>query len=100
MATERYKPKLRWKQTQIDARDPPTDYDWTGYDGADAIGRTRKEMHGPTKGRWHWAGWFPNIFRGKPPAPNAGYAPTCREAMQKCEEYWRKVKAVMETRSR
>ncbi len=90
--TEKYQPKYRWKHTQIDARDPPTDLDWTGYDGTAAIGRARKELQGPTKGKWHWAGWFPDGFRGKPPSPNAGYAATCREAMQKCEEYWGRAK--------
>ncbi len=54
--TTKYQPKYQWRRTQIDASDPPTDYDWTGYDGETALGRIRKEMHGPTKGKWQWSG--------------------------------------------
>lgn len=96
--TEKYEPKYRWKRTQIDARDPPTDFDWTGYDGAEAIGRVRKEMHGPTKGKWQWAGWYSKKYKGSPPTPNLGYSASCRLGMQKCEEYWDRAKQVMEPR--
>ena len=95
---DRYKPKYTWKRTQIDEADPPTDFDWIGYEGEGAVGRVRKEMHGPTKGRWLWAGWYPRTFKGTPPTPNTGYADTCRLAMQKCEEYWDRSKQIMKER--
>jgi len=93
-----YQPKYVWKRTQIDGNDPPTDFDWIGYENDGAVGRVRKEMHGQTKGRWQWAGWYPRTFKGSPPTPNTGYADTCRLAMQKCEEYWDRSKQVMKER--
>ncbi len=89
-----YQPKYRWKRTQIDAQDPPTDEDWTGYDGVEVVGRARKDMHGPTKGKWQWAGYYPTGFKGVPPTPNTGYVDTARLAMQKCEEYWERAKKI------
>jgi hypothetical protein len=88
----KYQPKYTWKRTQIDANDPPTDYDWIGYDGVGAVGRIRKEMNGPTKGKWQWAGWYPRDFKGSPPTPNTGWADTARIATQMCEEYWDRCK--------
>lgn len=90
--TERRDPKYNWRRTMIDAHDPPTDFDWIGYDGAEAIGRVRKEMHGPIKGKWQWAGWYPKKYKGSPPTPNLGYSASCRLAMLKCEEYWEATK--------
>lgn len=86
--TEPYQPKYVWKRTQIDANDPPTDYDWIGYDGVGAVRRIRKEMQGPTKGKWQWAGWYPRDFKGSPPTPTTGWVDTARIATQMCEEYW------------
>lgn len=83
-----YQPKYRWQRTQLDENDPPRDTDWSGADGTMYIGRIRKEMHGPTKGKWHWAGSWPKTHVGKPPLPNAGYEATARLATQKVEEYW------------
>lgn len=96
---DRYQPKYTWKRTQIDEADPPTDFDWIGYDADGAVGRVRKEMHGPTKGKWQWAGWYPRTFKGAPPTPNLGYATSCRLAMQKCEEYWDRSKKIMQERT-
>ncbi|WP_105437680.1 hypothetical protein [Neorhizobium sp. T25_13] len=96
--TEPYQPGYQWKRTQIDENDPPTDLDWIGYDGVGAVGRIRKEMHGPTKGKWHWAGWVPRNLKGTTPTPNAGYCETAREATRMVEEYWDRCKAVMEPR--
>lgn len=96
--TSPYQPKYDWRRTQLDANDPPTDSDWIGYDGDGAVGRVRKEMHGTTKGTWHWAGWYPRTFKGTPPTPNAGYSGSCRLAMQKCEEYWDRAKECMSRR--
>lgn len=91
--TTKYQPKYQWRRTQIDASDPPTDYDWTGYDGESALGRIGKEMHGPTKGKWQWSGWYPKSFRGAPPLPNTGWVVNARAATQKCEEYWDKCRS-------
>ncbi|WP_025593151.1 hypothetical protein [Agrobacterium tumefaciens] len=96
--SEPYQPKYTWKRTQIDEKDPPTDFDWIGYDGDGAVGRIRKEMQGPTKGKWQWAGWYPRTFKGSPPTPNTGWVDTARIATQKCEEYWDRCKEVMTTK--
>ncbi len=93
-----YQPKYQWRQTQLDENDPPTDLDWCGFDGAAYIGRIRKEEHGPTKGKWHWAGSFPRTHKGTPPSPVAGYAATARKATQLVEEYWDRCKEVMTPR--
>lgn len=93
--TERYRPKFKWRMTQLDANDPPTEFDWIGYDGDGAIGRIRKEMHGPTKGKWQWAGWSPRTYKGSPPLPNTGFVATARIAAQMCEEYWERCKREM-----
>ena len=29
-----YQPRYKWRRTQIDENDPPTDLDWIGTDGA------------------------------------------------------------------
>ena len=91
---DRYEPKYLWKQTQLDANDPPTKYDWTGYDGGRPIGRIRKEHHGPTKGKWQWAGWYPMPFNGSPPTPNTGWVDNARLATEKCEAFWDRCKAI------
>lgn len=96
--TEPYQPKYVWKQTQLDAKDPPSDLDWCGFDGVGYVGRIRKELHGPTKGKWHWAAGHPRTHKGSPPTPNAGYVDTARIATQKCEEYWDRCKEVMTPR--
>lgn len=98
--TEPYQPKYQWKRTQIDEHDPPTDLDWCGFDGVLPIGRIMKETSGPTMGQWHWAGWFPKTYKGRPPSPNAGYEATARLATQKVEEYWARCMQVMEPRYR
>ncbi len=87
---EPYLPKYTWTRTQIDKADPPTDYDWMGYDGGKPIGRVRKEFHGPIKGKWQWVGWTPKPFHHSPPMPNLGYADTARLAVQMSERYWDK----------
>lgn len=96
--TNRYEPKFRWKRTQIDKDDPPTDFDWMGYDDGEPIGRIRKELHGPTKGKWQWAGWYSRKYTGAPPTPNTGWVDTARIATQKVEEYWERSKQVMRPR--
>jgi hypothetical protein len=58
-AMTNYQPKYKWHRTQLDENDPPTDLDWIGMDGVLPIGRIGKETAGPTKGKWHWAGWYP-----------------------------------------
>jgi hypothetical protein len=93
-----YQPKYKWHRTQLDENDPPRDIDWTGMDGAAYIGRIRKETHGPTKGKWHYACSWPRTHKGTPPSPNAGYAATARLATQKVEEYWELSMRVMEKR--
>jgi hypothetical protein len=95
---QRYEPKYTWKRTQIDERDPPTDYDWQGFDGVSYIGRIRKEFGGPTNGKWHWAGSYPRTHMGRPPAWNAGHCDTAREATQKVEEYWERCLELMTPR--
>jgi hypothetical protein len=96
--TEPYQPCYTWRQTSLDANDPPTDLDWTGLDGTAYIGRIRKELHGPTKGQWHWAGSWPRTYAGTPPTPNAGYVATAREATRMVEEYWAQCHEVMRPR--
>lgn len=96
--THRYEPKFRWKRTQIDNEDPPTDFDWMGYDDVEPIGRIRKELQGPTKGKWQWAGWYSRKYTGAPPTPNTGWVDTARIATQKVEEYWERSKQVMRPR--
>lgn len=86
-AMTEYQPKYKWHCTQLDENDPPRDTDWTGIDGTAYIGRIRKELHGPTKGKWRLAGSWPKIHMGSPPLPNAGYQSTARLATQKVEEY-------------
>jgi hypothetical protein len=93
-----YLPKHQWHRTQLDENDPPTDTDWIGMDGELLIGRIRKEQYGPTKGKWHWAGWYPKTHKGSPPTPNAGYAASARLATQKVEEYWELSMRVMTPR--
>lgn len=93
--TEPYQPIYAWKRTQIDDNDPPTDLDWIGMDGVLPIGRIRKETGGPTKGKWHWAGWYPKTHKGAPPTPNSGYVDTARLATQRVEEYWLRCMEVM-----
>lgn len=85
---EKYQPRYQWKRTQIDDKDPPTDFDWIGQDGVHYIGRIRKELDGTLKGQWHWAGSYPRTHTGAPPAWNAGHAESARAATQKVEEYW------------
>ncbi|WP_426235915.1 hypothetical protein [Pararhizobium sp. DWP1-1-3] len=94
-----YQPKYQWYRTQLDKNDPPSETDWTGMDGTAYIGRIRKEMHGPTKGKWYWAGSYPKTHKGSPPTPNAGYSATARLATQMVEEYWERCLRVMEPRS-
>jgi hypothetical protein len=93
-----YQPRYTWKRTEIDDKDPPTDLDWIGMDGVLPIGRIRKELHGPTKGQWHWAGWWPKTHKGAPPLPNAGYSDSARLATQMVEEYWDRCHEVMTPR--
>lgn len=88
-------PKYRWARTQIDANDPPTDLDWMGYDGPAQIGRIRKEVNGPTKGKWQWAGWYPHSHKGSPPTPNSGYVETARAAALEVEKFWELCQRVM-----
>jgi hypothetical protein len=95
---DQYQPKYTWRRTSLDANDPPTDLDWIGLDGTDYLGRIRKELHGPTKGQWHWAGSWPRTYKGKPPTPNSGYAATAREATRMVEEHWDLCKVVMTPR--
>ncbi len=94
-----YQPKYQWHRTELDENDPPRDTDWCGRDGTAYIGRIRKETHGPTKGKWHWAGSWPKTHKGTPPSPNAGYATTARLATQKVEEYWELSMRVMTPRN-
>lgn len=94
-----FQPKCQWHRTQIDENDPPRDTDWCGFDGGAPIGRIRKEMHGPTKGKWHGASWFPKTHIGTPPMPNAGYEDTARLATQKVEERWELCLRVMTPRN-
>lgn len=93
-----YEPRYQWKRTQIDENDPPTDLDWIGMDKAAYIGRIKKEVHGPTKGQWQWAGSIPRSYKGSPPTPNTGYCDTARLATQKVEEYWDLAMRVMTPR--
>ncbi|WP_077961622.1 hypothetical protein [Ensifer adhaerens] len=86
--TEPYQPRYQWRRTELDANDPPTDFDWLGFDGIGYIGRIRKEAGGPTAGRWNWAGSVPRTFKGSPPTPNQGYCDTAREATEMVETYW------------
>ncbi len=95
-----YQPKYQWHQTQIDEHDPPTDLDWTGMDGKLPIGRIRKELHGPTKGKWQWAAWYPKTHVGVPPAPNLGYEATARLATKRVEDFWEASLRVMKPRRR
>ena len=95
-----YQPKYKWHRTQLDENDPPRDTDWMGMDGTEYIGRIRKELHGKTKGLWHWAGSWPKSYQGSPPLPNAGYQATARLATQKVEEYWELSMRVMTPRQR
>lgn len=85
---EIYEPRYTWKRTQIDENDPPTDFDWTGYDGEMIVGRIQKEHYGPIKGKWRWAGSYPKWRGVRPHTPNAGFVDTARLAVRKCEEYW------------
>lgn len=85
---EPYQPRYQWRRTQLDEYDPPTDFDWLGFDDIGYIGRIRKEMAGPTKGKWHWAGSVPRTFKGSAPLPNSGYCDTAREATEMAETYW------------
>ena len=94
-----YQPKYKWHRTQLDENDPPRDTDWCGYDGDAPIGRIRKELYGPTKGQWHWAGKYPKTHIGTPPKPIAGYAATARLATQNVEEYWELSMRVMTPRN-
>jgi hypothetical protein len=94
-----YQPKYQWNRTQLDENDPPRDTDWMGMDGDLPIGRIRKELHGPVKGKWQWAAWYPKTHKGRPPAPNLGYCATARLATQKVEEFWELCLQVMEPRT-
>jgi hypothetical protein len=91
-----YQPKYKRHRTELDENDPPRDTDWTGMDGTAYLGRIRKELYGPTKNQWHWAGSWPRTHKGKPPTANAGYAATPRLATQMVEEYWELSMRVME----
>lgn len=46
-----YQPRYEWFMTKIDEREVPTEFDWIGLDGPVGIGRIRKELNGPTKGK-------------------------------------------------
>ncbi|KIP99344.1 hypothetical protein RU07_20650 [Agrobacterium tumefaciens] len=96
--SEPYQPKYQWKQTQIDANDPPTPFDWSGYDGDECVGRIRKELHGPTKGKWQWAGRYSSRCKGSPPTPNTGWVANARIATRMCEEYWDRCRRLMKKR--
>lgn len=86
--TERYQPRYQWRRTQLDEDMEPTDLDWLGYDGDQYIGRIRKEIAGPTKGKWQWAASYPRLMRGPKPLPNTGFVDTARIATRKVEEFW------------
>jgi hypothetical protein len=81
-----YQPIYRWRRTQIDKNDPPTDDDWSGYDGDVGIGRIQKQPHGPMKDRWMWSGHGPATRKRL--LPHQGYEIEGREAMRRIEEYY------------
>ena len=82
----RYQPLYRWRRTQIDKNDPPTNEDWSGYDGDVSIGRIQKQPHGPMKDKWMWSAHGPRVRRRL--TPHQGYEPEGREAMRNVEEYY------------
>jgi hypothetical protein len=96
--TTPYQPLYLWRRTSLDANDPPTDLDWIGVDGTAYIGRIRKEIAGPTQGKWQWAGSWPRSHVGSPPTPNTGYVDTARIATQMVEEHWQRCHEVMTPR--
>jgi hypothetical protein len=93
-----YLPHFEWFMTKIDERDTPTEFDWIGLDGPIGIGRIRKELNGPLKGKWQWSGWFPSTHSGQPPSPNTGHCETARNATEMVERYYAKCLRDMQTR--
>jgi len=81
-----YQPLYHWRRTTLDESDIPTDNDWCGYDGEVCIGRIQKQLHGPTRDKWMWAGHGPHTRKRF--LPHSGYVTEGREAMRAVEEYY------------
>jgi len=86
MKPDAYQPLYHWRQTQIDENDPPSDDDWSGYDGEVCIGRIQKQAHGPMKNQWMWNGHGPRTRKRL--LPHSGYLAEGREAIRAVEEYY------------
>lgn len=84
-----YRPHYKWRLTWPGERDD----DFAGYDGEQYIGRIYRTDWEPIRGRWKWNGNYPPAFRGVVPSPNSGFVRSAREASQRVEEYWDKLKA-------
>lgn len=93
--------KYEWKRTWGDETglDGKKHEDYSCFDGQYA-GRIFYERAGPTKGLWRWAGAYPKPMYGAPIMPNAGYSPTAAEAARTVEDYWDRMKALLETRKK
>lgn len=77
-----YKPRYKWKETW-----PGEGHqDYSGWDGADIIGRLQIVIGGKMGGKWLWAAGHAGWIR-KRVIPHTGYADTAREAAKRIEEY-------------
>lgn len=85
----KYQPLYEWSRTQIDENDPPTDFDWVGWDGPHIIGRIRKEIGGPMNGKWQWSGQGPHTRERI--LPQQGYCSTAREGSRMVEDYYHRL---------
>ncbi|TPM55370.1 hypothetical protein FJ959_18370 [Mesorhizobium sp. B2-2-4] len=44
---------LHWRRTKIGGQEPP--YDFDAEFQSESVGRIKKELHGPSAGRWFWS---------------------------------------------
>ncbi|TPJ84076.1 hypothetical protein FJ422_17595 [Mesorhizobium sp. B2-6-3] len=43
---------LQWRRTKIGGQEPP--YDFAAEFQSESVGRIKKELQGPSAGRWYW----------------------------------------------
>lgn len=84
-----YQPLYKWRRTQIDESDPPSDDDWMGWDGDVPLGRITKQLHGLMRDRWMWSAHGPLTRRRL--LPHQGYEANGREAMRMVEDYYHRL---------
>ncbi len=87
-----YQKKYRWRRTQLDANDPPTDFDFIGFDGDQSFARIQFDRTSHMKiGLWKWNSiHIPWVRRHI--LPHNGWGENALDAARLAEEHYDRLK--------